>query len=129
MMDIIGIYSRSKSAMNSVSSILRSVLGPLGVRVITAVIGAVHTPIHPLKGQRFRLARMEGSYYEQVFDRISDIRNGLAQPGSRDVNVVARSIISDIESGKNGVIWRGDAIFDQAGSWCGCCRMDFLRRW
>ncbi|KAK3344778.1 putative short-chain dehydrogenase/reductase [Neurospora tetraspora] len=83
-----GIYSSSKSAMNSILATLRAE----GVRVITAASD---------------LVLPEGSYYQQVFDRISDIRKGLAQLGSMDVNVVPRSMVADIESGKNGVIWRG----------------------
>ncbi|CCC14298.1 hypothetical protein SMACR_08862 [Sordaria macrospora] len=100
--------------MNSLSPTLRSEPRLLGVRVNIAVIGVVHTPMigHPLRDEQSRLAGRFVLPAAEVFGRISDTRKGLAQPRSMVVNVVARSTISDIESGKNGDLAWWHVIFD-----------------
>lgn len=100
----IGIYSSSKAAMIQLSEILRVELAPLGVRVITAMVGAVTTPIHDKAGE---LNLPPGSYYQQIRDLINDIRKGSSKPGSQDVNVVAKNLVHDIIGGRSGLIWRG----------------------
>lgn len=41
----VGIYFASKAAANSISETLRLEMKPLGVRVVTAMVGAVTTPL------------------------------------------------------------------------------------
>lgn len=83
---------------------MRIELQPLGVRVITGMIGAVQTPIHDNAGA---LVLPEGSYYEVVKETISKQRQGEMKPGAEKPEVAARNIVSDIVGGKSGLIWRG----------------------
>ncbi|RYP56730.1 hypothetical protein DL771_011669 [Monosporascus sp. 5C6A] len=99
-----GIYSSSKAAAKQISEILRVELRPLGVRVITGMVGAVKTPIHDRTGE---LNLPTGSYYQNIRDLINDIRKGTKKPGAVDVEVASKAIINDITSGKSGIIWRG----------------------
>ncbi|KAJ8122118.1 hypothetical protein O1611_g9927 [Lasiodiplodia mahajangana] len=99
-----GVYSGSKVAAKQTSEVMRTELAPLGVRVITGIIGAVHTPIHERAGE---LNLPEGSPYQNLRDHINEVRKGTVKPGAVDVTSVCKSIISDIEGGKSGIIWRG----------------------
>lgn len=86
------------------SETMRTELAPLGVRVITGVIGAVHTPIHQRAGE---LNLPPRSYYRNLRDHINEILKGNNKPGAVNTDVVCQGIISDITGGKSGVIWRG----------------------
>ncbi|KAK0625508.1 putative short-chain dehydrogenase/reductase [Bombardia bombarda] len=99
-----GIYSSSKVAARRISETLRIELAPLGVRVITCMAGAIHTPIHTNAGE---LRLPEGSYYTVVRDTISKQREGAMKPGAQTPDVTAKSIVNDIVAGKSGEIWRG----------------------
>lgn len=100
---ITGIYGSSKSAATTISEVLRLELKPLGVRVITGLIGGVETPIHQNAGD---LVLPETSYYHSVKDVISEIHSG-AKKAAQPVDVTARAIAGDIVNGKSGRIWRG----------------------
>ncbi|KAI1375603.1 putative short-chain dehydrogenase/reductase [Hypoxylon crocopeplum] len=99
-----GIYSSSKAAAKQMSEILRVELQPLGVRVITAMVGAVVTPIHDRAGE---LDLPAGSPYQNIRDLINDVRKGVHKPGAVKVEVASKALISDITSGKTGLVWRG----------------------
>lgn len=77
---------------------------PLGVTVITAMVGAVHTPIHDNAGE---LVLPVGSYYHNIRETINDQRKGLKKPGSQQVDVTAKKLVNDIVAGRAGLIWRG----------------------
>lgn len=77
---------------------------PLGVRVVTAMVGAVHTPIHDNAGE---LELPADSYYQNVRDVINVNRKGENKPGSQDVNVTSRNLVNDVTGGSSGMIWRG----------------------
>jgi len=77
---------------------------PLGVTVITAMVGAVHTPIHDKAGE---LVLPAGSYYQSVRETINDQRKGLKKPGSQGVDVAAKNLVNDIVAGRAGLVWRG----------------------
>ncbi|KAI1155367.1 putative short-chain dehydrogenase/reductase [Nemania diffusa] len=98
------VYSSSKIAAKVMSETMRTELAPLGVRVITGVIGAVHTPIHQRAGE---LNLPPRSYYRNLRDHINEILKGNNKPGAVNTDVVCQGIISDITGGKSGVIWRG----------------------
>jgi hypothetical protein len=83
---------------------LRFEFRPLGVRVITGMLGAVHTPIHENAGE---LVLPASSYYESLRDHINDVRKGTKNPGSVGPEIVCKTIVSDITRGKTGLIWRG----------------------
>lgn len=86
------------------SETLRLELKPLGVRVVTAVVGSVHTPIHENAGE---LHLPADSYYRQIRDTINNWRIGSMKPGSEVAHVTARNIVHDIIGGRIGLIWRG----------------------
>ncbi|KAI8626387.1 putative short-chain dehydrogenase/reductase [Xylariaceae sp. FL1651] len=98
------VYSSSKVAAKQMSECMRTELAPLGVRVVTAIVGAVHTPIHERAGE---LNLPAGSYYQNMRDHLNEVRKGTHKPGAVDPEVVCRELIADITGGKSGVIWRG----------------------
>lgn len=87
-----------------ISEVLRLELQPLGIRVVTGMIGGVETPIHQNSGD---LALPANSYYKSVKDVISDVNRGAKKPNAQPVDVTARAIANDIVGGKSGKIWRG----------------------
>jgi 1-acylglycerone phosphate reductase len=64
------------------------------VLVITAMVGAVHTPIHEKAG-------------ELTIPAIKDQRKGLEKPGSQEVDVLAANLVKDIVARRAGLVWRG----------------------
>jgi 1-acylglycerone phosphate reductase len=101
---VAGIYSSSKVAAKQISETSRVELQPLGVIVITAMVGAVHTPIHEKAGE---LVLPAGSYYQNVKDIINDQRKGLRKPGSQEVDVMAVNLVKDIVAKRTDLVWRG----------------------
>ncbi|CAD0086137.1 unnamed protein product [Aureobasidium vineae] len=99
-----GVYSSSKVAAKQISETLRVKMQPLGVRVITAMVGAAHTPIHDKAGE---LVLPAGSYYQSVRQTINDQRQGLKKPGGQEVDVTAKNPVDDIVAGRAGLVWRG----------------------
>ncbi|KAF3392270.1 hypothetical protein EIK77_004303 [Talaromyces pinophilus] len=101
-----GIYNSSKAATALLSETLRIELAPLGVRVITAMVGAVNTQFF---ADRTDLVLPPGSYYEPIRGKIDHDNKGLQYTASQkqDVNVFAKNIVNDVISGKSGQIWRG----------------------
>jgi 1-acylglycerone phosphate reductase len=100
----VGIYSSSKVAAKQISDTLRVELQPLGVLVVTAMVGAVHTPIHEKAGE---LHLPAGSYYRNVRQIINDQRKGLKKPGSQEVDTMAANLVKDIVARRAGLVWRG----------------------
>ncbi|KAI1750393.1 putative short-chain dehydrogenase/reductase [Xylaria castorea] len=98
------IYVSSKAAAKKMSECMRTELAPLDVRVITAVVGAVHTPIHERAGE---LNMPPTSYYQSLRDHINEVRKGTTKPGAVDTETVCKGLIADITGGKSGVVWRG----------------------
>ncbi|KAI0522145.1 putative short-chain dehydrogenase/reductase [Xylaria bambusicola] len=98
------VYVSSKAAAKQMSEVMRTELAPLGVRVITAIVGAVNTPIHQRAGE---LDLPVGSYYTNIRSQVNEVRKGTHKPGAVETDVVARELIDDIIGGKNGVTWRG----------------------
>lgn len=101
---VAGVYSSSKSAATMISETLRLELKPLGVRVITGMIGAVDTPIHQKAGE---LVLPDKSYYHGVKDIISKVASGELKASSQPAEVTGRKVAGDIVEGKSGRIWRG----------------------
>jgi 1-acylglycerone phosphate reductase len=101
---VAGIYSSSKVAAKQISEISRVELQPLGVLIITAMVGAVHTPIHEKAGD---LVLPAGSYYQNIKEVINDQRKGLKKPGSQEVDVMAANLVKDIVARRAGLVWRG----------------------
>ncbi|KAI0142904.1 putative short-chain dehydrogenase/reductase [Xylariaceae sp. FL1272] len=98
------IYSSSKAAAKQMSECMRTELAPLGVRVITGVIGAVHTPIHQRAGD---LSLSDASYYGNLRDHINQVRQGSHKPGAVDPAILCKELVDDIVGGRTGIVWRG----------------------
>ncbi|MCJ1395436.1 hypothetical protein MMC18_008322 [Xylographa bjoerkii] len=100
----IGIYSSSKAALTIASETLRLEVEPFGVRVITAMVGAVDTNIYS-NNSIFKLPA--GSLYMPIEQRIADINAGKNSLKGADVNTFAKKVIDDILKGNKGQLWRG----------------------
>lgn len=86
---------------------MRVELEPLGVRVVTSIIGAVDTPIfknsHP---DAFQMPA--DSYYQPVRSFLEDARKGKLQPPNPEApDVTARHLVDDILGGNKSFTWRG----------------------
>ncbi|KAI0199410.1 putative short-chain dehydrogenase/reductase [Astrocystis sublimbata] len=101
-----GIYSSSKAALRQLSNVLRVELEPLGVRVVTAMIGSAETNIftnsHP-----DHLQMPSNSYYEPIRQFLVDARRGKMQPNETPVDVIARQLVNDVLHGRESFLWRG----------------------
>ncbi|KAI0891083.1 putative short-chain dehydrogenase/reductase [Annulohypoxylon nitens] len=101
-----GMYSTSKAAVKQLSEVMRIELEPLGVRVVTALIGLVDTHIFANSTvDEFRMP--SNSYYEPVRQFIVDTREGRKAAKLENVDVTARYLVDDILGGAKGCIWRG----------------------
>ncbi len=99
-----GIYNSSKAAETWISETLRIEMEPLGVRVLTAMVGEVQTKIY----QNNEPAKLpEGSYYSSVAKFIFDQGSGLMQTNNEDANVTAKNLVKDVMNGSRGQVWRG----------------------
>ncbi|KAI1112001.1 putative short-chain dehydrogenase/reductase [Nemania sp. NC0429] len=92
------------TAAKKMSECMRTELAPLGVRVITVVVGAFHTPIHERVGE---LNMPPSSYYQSLRDKINEVRKGTTKPGAVDTETVCKGLITDITGDKSGLVWRG----------------------
>jgi short-subunit dehydrogenase len=101
-----GIYNSSKAATALLSETLRLELAPLGVRVITAMVGAVNTQFF---AERTDLTLPPESYYQPIRDKIDHDNKGLQYTTSmkQDVDVFAKNLVNDVVGGKSGLVWRG----------------------
>lgn len=86
------------------SDILRIEMAPLGVRVITAMVGEVETQIYQ-GGQSYRLP--ENSLYKAVEQYIVKQGKGELQKNNEPADRVAKSLVNDVLSGMSGQTWRG----------------------
>ncbi|OBT39596.1 hypothetical protein VE00_10798 [Pseudogymnoascus sp. WSF 3629] len=99
-----GLYNSSKAATTFVSETLKMELAPLGVRVVTAMVGAMGTQLYD--GHEVSLP--PDSYYKSIEETIKKQSRGEMQaPFNEPVDITARSLVKDTLSGRRGQIWRG----------------------
>ncbi|KAL7625006.1 NADPH-dependent 1-acyl dihydroxyacetone phosphate reductase [Parahypoxylon ruwenzoriense] len=99
-----GLYNSSKAAMTFISETLKLELAPLGVRVVTAMVGAIGTHLY----NRPDFALPPDSYYKDIETTIRKQSRGEMQaPFNEPVDVTARNIVRDTLAGRRGQIWRG----------------------
>ncbi len=79
-------------------------LGPLGVRVVTAMIGEVETGFY---GHTKSFALPPGSHYKSIEAIIRKQSSGEMQVNNEKAGDVARNLVGDVLSGRSGQIWRG----------------------
>ncbi|KAH8777473.1 hypothetical protein F5883DRAFT_600991 [Diaporthe sp. PMI_573] len=99
-----GIYNSSKAAETMISESLRIELEPLGVRVMTVMLGQVSTQMYA-NTVAFQLP--EGSPYEKIASAIKSSSKGDLNHNNEPADVVARNLVRDTISGRRGQIWRG----------------------
>ncbi|EAW07079.1 putative short-chain dehydrogenase/reductase [Aspergillus clavatus NRRL 1] len=99
-----GIYNSSKAAETWLSETMRIEMEPLGVRVITAMVGEVETKIYH-NGRSLQLP--QESYYRTVQHIIADQAAGKLQKSNERADVTARNLVRDVLSGRSGFTWRG----------------------
>lgn len=90
--------------MTFISETLKMELAPLGVRVITAMVGAMATQLY----ESHEVSLPPDSYYhsiEEIIQRQS--RGEMQKPFNEPVDVTARNLVQDTLSGRRGQIWRG----------------------
>ncbi|KAG9245349.1 putative short-chain dehydrogenase/reductase [Calycina marina] len=102
----IGVYAASKAAFNLLSETLRLELEPLGVNVVTVVLGSVKTNFFSDIQSSWRLPL--GSYCRTMEEVMIDKVNGSDfTPGTIDGEGVGKQICNDILAGKKGNLYRG----------------------
>ncbi|KAJ5557155.1 NAD(P)-binding protein, partial [Penicillium frequentans] len=99
----IGIYTSSKSAITTISETLRLELAPIGINVLTVMVGTVTTSFHSNEPE---VSLPSSSIFLGVRDTIAQWASGQAGPRGCPVQTFADSIVDDI-MGKSGMIWRG----------------------
>ncbi|CAN8100469.1 unnamed protein product [Discula destructiva] len=96
-----GAYNSSKAAVAMISESLRIDLEPLGVRVLTVMLGQVsdqiydNTPDFHLRGE---------SPYEKIAGTNASQSRGELNFNNEPAEVVARSLVRDTMSGRRGKI-------------------------
>ncbi|KAI1412491.1 putative short-chain dehydrogenase/reductase [Hypoxylon sp. FL1857] len=110
-----GVYNSSKAALTFLSETWKIELEPLGVRVVTAMVGAINTQIYT----KTETVVPRGSYYSPIEDIITkQARGELQEPNNEPVDITARNVVRDTLSGRHGKIWRGgEAGAASIGSW------------
>lgn len=99
----LGIYDSSKSAITTISETLRLELAPIGINVLTVMVGTVTTSFHSNEPE---VSIPSSSNYLRAQDTIAQLASGQAGPKGCPVQAFADSIVNEI-MGKSGIIWRG----------------------
>ncbi|KAL8881771.1 MAG: hypothetical protein Q9198_001093 [Flavoplaca austrocitrina] len=99
-----GIYAGSKAAVTAISDTLRLELAPFGVKVVTAVTGAVSTNILS-SGSAFKLPAT--SRYKSIEKEISDRAAGKDGTPRMEPSIYAEKVVQDVLRGANWQVWRG----------------------
>ena len=105
----IGTYSSSKAALTHLSETLRLELAPLGVSVVTLLLGTVATPFFA-KQPPFELPR--SSRYIVIKKTIARWASGEATPKGCSADELAESVLEDVVGVRNGgLVWKGQHSF------------------
>lgn len=105
----LGLYSSSKAAVTSASETLRLELEPLGVRVVTAMVGLTKSKFYDNLAE---VVLREDSQYKQVEKHIQMAAipgqgSGSVARFEMPVERLAERLCSDVLGGKSGLVWRG----------------------
>ncbi|KAI1426940.1 putative short-chain dehydrogenases/reductase [Xylaria sp. FL1777] len=103
-----GTYCSSRAATTSISETLRLEMAPLGVRVVTVILGGVETTGNDptLKGQLELPAK---SYYQKIRDVINRHYRGEIFTKKQNVDIAANNVVNDVLKGGSIFIRRGEA--------------------
>lgn len=94
--------------MTRISETLRIEMEPLGVQVVTVILGAVDTSGND-PNNREELQLPANSYYQNITSVINRHKKGLVHVKKHDVDVAANNVVNDVLSGRGGFVWRGYA--------------------
>lgn len=100
-----GVYNSSKASARWLSETLRIEMQPLGVRVITAMIGEVETQIYKKASTPPSLPK--SSYYTSIKNLILQQGTGQMQKENEKAEITAKNLVKDVLSGRDGHVWRG----------------------
>jgi 1-acylglycerone phosphate reductase len=100
----LGIYGSSKAALTLASDTLRLEVRPLGVNVITVIVGSVHTRVQDKVPP---VVLPEGSPYVVVEKQINDLAEVPEEKDQMPVDRFAEELFNDILAGKTGHIYKG----------------------
>ncbi|KAJ7145291.1 hypothetical protein C8R46DRAFT_1131211 [Mycena filopes] len=114
----IGTYASSKAALTSLSDTLRIELAPLGVSVVTVMLGTVTTSFYANTTQTtttgtghttFAFELPPTSRYTAIKDTIARWASGEATPrGAASADEIAASLVREIVGeGRSGQVWVG----------------------
>ncbi|OBT51450.1 hypothetical protein VE04_08455 [Pseudogymnoascus sp. 24MN13] len=103
-----GIYSSSKAAMTRISETLRLEMEPLGVKVVTVILGGVETTGNN-PDNRKDLELPANSYYQKIAAIINRHNKALIHNKKQNVDVAANNVVNDVLSGRTGFARRGQA--------------------
>ena len=99
-----GLYHSSKAAVTILSETLRLELAPLGVSVITGMLGSIETNFHLNDAWQ---GLSESSRYKSVESQIAKTAEGKVGPKKERVEDFARRFTEDILKSTSGRVWRG----------------------
>ncbi|KAI0444047.1 putative short-chain dehydrogenases/reductase [Xylaria telfairii] len=103
-----GSYNSSRAATTALSETLRIEMAPLGVRVVTVILGAVETPGNDpsTKGD---IQLPANSNYQKIRDVINQHYKGLVFTKKQNVDVAANKVVNDLLKSSSIFIRRGEA--------------------
>ena len=100
----IGLYHSSKAAVTILSETLRLELAPLGVTVITGMLGNIESNFQVNDSWQ---GVPESSRYKSVEAQIAKSAEGKVGPKKEKVQDFARRFTDDVLRGASGQIWKG----------------------
>ncbi|KAE8334571.1 hypothetical protein BDV24DRAFT_156749 [Aspergillus arachidicola] len=89
-----GIYSSSRSAGTRISETLRLEMAPLGVRVVTVILGGVQTSGNDPEN----IADLElppSSHYRKITPVIDRHRKTMVHPNKQNIEIAAKNVVDD----------------------------------
>ena len=101
---VLGLYHSSKAAVTIMSETLRLELAPLGVTVITAMLGNIESNFRINDSWQGLPAT---SNYKSVHTQIAKTAEGKIGPKKEKAEDFARRFVEDILNGISGQVWRG----------------------
>ncbi|KAE8422603.1 hypothetical protein BDV36DRAFT_310305 [Aspergillus pseudocaelatus] len=90
----VGIYSSSRSAGTRISETLRLEMAPLGVRVVTVILGGVQTSVNdPNNITDLELPR--DSPYRKIIAVIDRHKKTMVHPNKQNIEIAAKNVVDD----------------------------------
>lgn len=94
--------------MTRISETLRLEMEPLGVKVVTVILGGVETTGNN-PDNRKDLELPANSYYQKIAAIINRHNKALIHNKKQNVDVAGNNVVNDVLSGRTGFVRRGQA--------------------